>query len=141
MSVRVTTAVTVWVIAALVTCAGVQSAQADVRRINAPHLADPVPFPEAAIAWFGRVDATHNYTDVRVAYTNTELWVSLSIFDQWVWEDDAASRTPASLEQWDAVTMLIDRGSVTGAAPAATSYRFVGELNWWRPRTDYQAAY
>ena len=111
-----------------------------VRRINAPYFGNAVPYPEAAIAWFGKVDASKNYTDVRVAYTADELWINLSIFDQWLWEDDAASRTPASLEQWDAATVLLDTGN-TATAPSTSSHRFVGELNWWRSRNDYQAAY
>lgn len=115
-------------------------AVASTSRINAPFFATTVPYAEAAIGWFGQVDASKNYTDVRVAYTSTELWVTLSVFDQWLFEDDSATRTPASLEQWDAATLLIDKsGSAT--APSATCFRFVGELSWWRPRTDYQAAY
>jgi hypothetical protein len=121
--------------------APVSSAAAGPRRINAPHFSGTVPYPEAAIAWYGRVDALQNYTDVRVAYTDTEVWITLSIFDQWLWEDDAASRTPASLELWDAATVLLDTSTTATTVPMSTSHRFVGELNWWRPRTDYQAAY
>jgi hypothetical protein len=116
-------------------------AQGAGRRINAPYFATTASYPEAAVAWYGRVDALQNYTDVRVAYTATELWITLSIFDQWLWEDDSATRTPDSLEEWDAATLLLDTGTSAPTAPTGTSYRFVGELSWWRPRTDYQAAY
>jgi hypothetical protein len=111
------------------------------RRINAPYFAGAVQYSEAAIAWFGRVDASRNYTDVRIAYSADEVWINLSVFDQWLWEDDAATRSPASLEQWDAATVLLDTNSVVSTAPVVGSYRFVGELSWWRPRDDYQAAY
>jgi hypothetical protein len=120
---------------------GALLAAAPVRRVNAPYFADAVSFPEAAVFWFGQVDSSQNYADVRVAYTNQELWISLEVFDQWLWEDDSASRTAASLEQWDAATLVIDTSSTPGSAPATSAYRFVGELSWWRPRTDYQAAY
>jgi hypothetical protein len=109
-------------------------------RINAPFFPADVSYGEAAISWFGQVDASKNYTDVRVAYTSSELWVTLSIFDQWLFEDDAATRSPGSLEQWDAATLLLDT-SGNASALSTSCYRFVGELNWWRPRADYQAAY
>ncbi len=130
-------------VVALVTwlASGALPSAAPARRVNAPFFADAVRFPEAAVFWFGRVDAASNYADVRVAYTNQELWINLEIFDQWLWEDDSASRTPASLEQWDAATLAVDTGSTPGTAPSTSAYRFVGQLNWWRPRTDYQAAY
>ena len=120
---------------------GALPSAAVVRRVNAPFFADAVRFPEAAIFWFGQVDGLQNYADVRVAYTRQELWINLEIFDQWLWEDDSASRTAASLEQWDAATLAIDTGSTAGSAPSTSAYRFVGELGWWRPRTDYQAVY
>jgi hypothetical protein len=116
-------------------------AGAQVRRINAPHFPDSVRAAEAAVFWFGRVEPGRNYTDVRVAYTNTEMWVRLSTFDQWLWLDEAVSRTPESLETWDAATVVIDTDGTSQGAPSSGSFRFVGELGSWRPRTDYQAAY
>lgn len=110
------------------------------RRINAPYFADTARYPEAAIAWFGAVDPLKNYTDVRVAYTPTELWIHLSVFDQWLWQDDAPSRAAASLEQWDAATIILD-SSASATQLTTSSRRFVAELSWWRPRSDYQAAY
>lgn len=116
-------------------------ASAQVRRINAPYFSDTVRASEAAVFWFGRVEASRNYTDVRVAYTNTEIWIRLTTFDQWLWLDEAASRTPDSLETWDAATVVLDTAVLAQDAPAPTSYRFAGELSSWRPRTDYQAAW
>jgi hypothetical protein len=110
-------------------------------RINAPRFATTVPFTEAGLGWFGTVGPLQNYADVRVAYTNTEVWITLSVFDQWLHVDESASRTPASLEQWDAATLLLDTTGRATYAPAAGSYRFVASLNWSRPRTDYQAVY
>jgi len=109
-------------------------------RINAPYFPTTATYAEAAVSWFGAVGPNQNYTDIRVAYTDTELWVSLSTFDQWLFNDEAATRTAASLEQWDAATMLVDTSGVA-TTPLASCRRFVGELSTWRPRTDYQAAY
>ncbi len=128
------------VLCALVVSLTAMPAAAQTRRVNAPYFPDGVRSSESAVFWFGRVDPSQNYTDVRIAYTDDELWVRLAIFDQWLWLDDAASRTPASLVTWDAATLVLDTGS-GGSAPAGTSYRFVGELSSFRPRTDYQAAY
>jgi hypothetical protein len=126
---------------AMTVCAAPVTTQGGAaRRINAPYFSGAARYAEAAIAWFGRVEPQRNYTDIRVAYTDTEIWISLQIFDQWLWEDDAASRTPASLEQWDAATILINKSGPAGT-PTSSTYRFVAELSWWRPRTDYQAAY
>jgi hypothetical protein len=58
-----------------------------------------------------------------------------------LWLDEAATRTPASLEAWDAVSLFLDASDAASGPPSASSYRFVGELNSWRPRTDYQAAF
>jgi hypothetical protein len=121
--------------------AGAHPGAAPLRRVNAPYFASSVRFPESAVFWFGQVSPSQNAADVRVAYTSQELWVQVEIFDQFLWEDDAASRTAASLEQWDAATLLLDTSGSPGAAPSSSSYRFVGALSWWRPRTDYQAAY
>lgn len=118
----------------------VSPADAQTRRVNAPRF-DSIRASEAAVFWFGRVDPSQNYADVRVAYTDSELWVRVAVFDQWLWVDEAASRTPASLETWDAVSLVLDTGSGTATAPAVGAYRFVGELSSWRPRTDYQAVY
>lgn len=127
----------------LLTCLvfGALPSAAPVRRVNAPHFTDAVRFSEAAVLWFGQVDSSHTYADVRVAYTDQELWINLEIFDRWLWEDDSASRTAASLEQWDAAAVMVETGGTPGSAPSPSAYRFVGELNWWRPRADYQAAY
>jgi hypothetical protein len=117
------------------------AASAAPPRINAPRFASTVPFTEAGLGWFGSVGPLQNYADARVAYTDTELWVTLSIVDQWLFVDEAATRTPASLETWDAATLLVDTSGAATLAPSATSFRFVASLNWSRPRTDYQAVY
>ena len=76
-----------------------------------------------------------------MGHTAQELWIRVSVFDQWLWLDEAATRTPASLETWDAVSLYLDAGDAASGPPSASSYRFVGELSSWRPRTDDQASY
>lgn len=119
----------------------VSVADAQVRRVNAPYFPNTVRLSEAAVFWFGRVEPARNYTDVRVGYTSTELWIRLSTFDQWLWLDDAATRTPASLEGWDAATVVLDTNPLAQNSPSPSAFRFVGQLSSWRPRTDYQAVY
>ena len=115
-------------------------ATAQVRRVNAPYFQQSVRPSEAAVFWFGHIDALQNYADVRVAYTDQEVWIKVTVFDQWLWQDNAQTRTPASLETWDAASLFLDTAG-GAASPSSTSFRLVGELSWWRPRTDYQAAY
>jgi hypothetical protein len=111
------------------------------RRVNAPYFGSAVRYPEAAVFWFGQVTDLQNYTDVRVGYTSQEIWINLAVFDRWLWEDDSPTRTPDSLQLWDAATLTLDTNSSPGAKPGTSSYRFIGALSWWRPRSDYQAAY
>lgn len=119
-----------------------RAAGAIVRRVNAPYFATTdlsQKFGEMAIFWFGRVTPTENYADVRVAYNDTEVYVYVAIFDRQLWYDTAPS--PADLENWDAVTLYLDRGGNAGTTPSANTYRFVAQLNWWENRSAYQAAY
>jgi hypothetical protein len=114
---------------------------APARRVNVPYFDSAVRFPEAAVFWFGQVTDLQNYADVRVGYTGQEIWVHLAVFDRWLWEDDSPTRTPDSLELWDAATVTLDTNPAPGTQPGASSFCFTGELSWWRPRNDYQAAY
>lgn len=51
-------------------------------RIHAPRFEGPIPFEQSAIAWFGQVFPTRNYTDIRVGYNARELFIYLAIFDR-----------------------------------------------------------
>ena len=46
-----------------------------LRRVNAPRFDGPVRSAETAILWFGRVDATHTWADLRVGYNDDELYL------------------------------------------------------------------
>lgn len=118
---------------------GPQAATSSPRRVNAPYFDRRVKFSETAIFWFGRVTPTENSVDVRVGYSDNHLWLHVAMFDRRLWYD--TSPFPAELTDWDAVTLYIDSDGDTGNLPGASSYRFEGQLVWWEPRDDYQAAY
>lgn len=109
------------------------------RRVNVPY-DTVVALPRRSIFWFGRVDPTNNYADVRLVYDNTRLYVTLHIFDRHTWYN--ATPSIATLTEWDAVSLYLDLDGNAGSAPDSSSYRFVAQLNNPpQPRTGYQAAY
>ena len=97
---------------------------------------------EAAIVWFGQVTPASNYADVRVAYTDKELWVHVAAFDRRLWYSTEPSTN--TLASWDAATLLISLDGNVGTAINASDYRFTGQLNWGPSegsRTPWQAAW
>jgi len=95
--------------------------------VNAPYFPGDVPFSQAAVFWFGRVNRTENYTDVRVGYNDQELYLTTSSFDRRLWHDDTPS--PSDLTLWDSVTVYVDTGGNTGNAPRTSSYQFTLQLS------------
>ncbi len=86
--------------------------------------ASAIPFNQTAVAWFGHLDEDSNWADVRVGANDQELYVYAAVFDRHLWYDPYP--TPATLTQWDAVTLLLD---TNGAGPAhPTAWRFVAQL-------------
>ena len=106
--------------------------------INIPYLgsAPPVDAFEPAIFWFGQVTASLNSADVRLWYYDDTFKIVLHIIDRRLWSDETPS--PATLEAWDAVTLLIDQNSSPGQSPSAGAYRFVAQLG---SSTAHRAAY
>ncbi|MCS6839209.1 MAG: hypothetical protein NZ701_00360, partial [Roseiflexus sp.] len=100
------------------------SCPAEMPRINAPKFTGTIPFERTAIAWFGKVSPTQNYTDIRVGYNANELYVYLAIFDRHLWYDD--NPAPQTLTQWDAASLLLDTSG--GAALSPSSWKFVAQL-------------
>ena len=107
-------------------------------RINIPYFNSEVAYSETAILWFGKVNPTENYVDVRLGYSEDELFVHLAVFDRLLWYDDSS---PIDLEAWDSASLYLDMDGVQGYAPDGSSYRFVGSLNFWEEDADYQAVY
>ena len=116
-------------------------ALSSLRRVNIPYAttAEELQFAETAIFWLGRVNYTENYADVRMAYTSTDLYVRVQIFDRRLWFNEDPSSSP--LTSWDSVSLYLDKDGNTGSVPDASSYRFDAQFSGWGPRTDWQAAY
>lgn len=112
-----------------------------VRRLNAPQFSGDVAsrFDETAVLWFGQVSSSDNYTDARIGYSDTEIWLRLAIFDRLLWY--APTPSVSELDHWDAVSVYLSPAGHTPGTPGTGIYRFVGQLNWWEARPDYQAAY
>ncbi len=109
-------------------------------QVNAPYFgSDDIQFQEMDIFWLGQVNDQSNYADVRIGYNNDHLKVDVAIFDHWLWYDESA--TPADLMNWDAVSLYLDTQNSGANLPAATSFHFVGQLNHWQARDDYQTAF
>ncbi|MGH2535867.1 MAG: DNRLRE domain-containing protein [Candidatus Promineifilaceae bacterium] len=107
------------------------------RRVNAPYNA---PVAERAIFWFGQVNATSNYTNVRLGYDDEALIIHAHVFDRQLWYDK--SPQPGDLAAWDAVSVYLDLAGSGGTAPGSSSYHFVAQFNApFQPRDGYQAAY
>jgi hypothetical protein len=109
------------------------------RRINAPYFSGTVPFSQTAVFWFGRVNQTENYTDVRIGYNDSELYVHTTTIDRLLWYNPTPTTT--SLTAWDSVSLYLNLSGVSGTAPSANSFRFDAQPSWSEPRTNYQAAY
>jgi hypothetical protein len=107
------------------------------RTLNAPPTTD---WSRMAIAWFGAVSPAENYADVRVGFDNSELVVTLMIFDRLLWYDTTPSA--ADLTQWDSVSLYLNLTGNSGSAPTANAYRFDVQLSD-SPCSPcvYQAAY
>jgi hypothetical protein len=109
------------------------------QRVNIPFFSKIFAFEETAIFWFGEVKPTDNYSDVRIGYTDEELFVHVAIFDRLLWYD--LNSLGNNLEDWDAATLYLDMDGNVGNAPSSRTYRFVGQLSRWVERNDYQAVY
>lgn len=107
-------------------------------RVNIPFSPGEVILEEAGLFWFGNVNATQNYVDVRIGYNSQELLVHIAVFDRLVWYDASPSRD--DLDAWDALTVYIDTNGNEDPSPHKSAYRFTGQVNWWEDRRSYQIA-
>lgn len=116
---------------------GLREVVADGPQVNVPYVPQGSAI-NAAVFWFGAVDETSNYADVRLMYDDANLVVMLHIFDQWPWHNPAPN--PATLTEWDAVSLYLDLGAAAGTSLTADSYRFEAQFSPFG-RDGYQAAY
>jgi len=98
----------------------------DTPRVNAPYSErETPPPPDHAIFWFGQVTSSTNYADTRVAYNDDTLFVTVHIFDRYIWYDNSAADPTA----WDAVALHLKLDGTSGSAPTGNSYRLVAQMN------------
>lgn len=111
----------------------------NVLQINAPFFDGDIRFSETAIFWFGQVNLTDNYADVRIGYNADELYIRIAAFDRRLWYDTEPSITDFSA--WDSVSLYLNLVDDLGGGPTSSSYRFDAQLNWWEPRSGWQVAF
>jgi hypothetical protein len=93
-------------------------------------------FSRMAIFWFGRVLSNENYTDVRVAYTDTAAYVYLAVMDRRLWYDNTP--TDPELPQYDGASLYLLPAGVTQPVRLDAQTR---PLEREPNRADYEAAY
>ncbi len=96
-------------------------------------------FNQAAVFWFGKVSPSSGYVDVRLASTQTELAVYVTVFDRLLWYNTQSA--PGNLTQWDSATLYLRAANGQTVNLDASSYRFDSQFSWYESRSNYQAAY
>jgi hypothetical protein len=92
--------------------------------INVPHFEGTITTGERAVFWFGEVNETSNYADVRVGYNDEEIIVQVAVFDRLLWFD--TTPTVPEIPNWDGATLVLNLGGNTGNVPTSQSYKFMG---------------
>lgn len=106
--------------------------------INVPYFEANMPLGERAVFWFGEVNETNNYADVRVGYNDDQMVVQVAIFDRLLWFDNTPSL--AEISDWDGVTLYLNTSGNTGSSPTSDSYQFLGTYTS-RAGNDHYGAY
>lgn len=107
-------------------------------RINLPYFTGEIPFEQMAIAWFGRVSSTTNYTDIRAAYNGEELYLYFAVFDRSLWY--LPSLTVRQLQQADAVTVFLQTND--SSTLSAEAWQFTAQLHLYEEEeASHKAAY
>lgn len=75
-----------------------------------------------AIFWFGQVDETSNYADVRLYHYDVYLTVVVTVIDRQVWYD--TTPTAAEIPSWDAISLYLDLNGNSGSSPSQDAYLF-----------------
>lgn len=105
--------------------------QTTIRTVHAPYFSSSNVIPdhirEMSVFWYGRVEANDVYTDVRVGYNDTALFVRTQTFDRLLWYD--TNRSLNDITKFDSVSLVLDTSPIAGGAPSPSSYRFAAELD------------
>jgi hypothetical protein len=112
-----------------------------VRTVNAPGFgSNTVSYLRAAIFWFGRVGSQSNYADVRIAYNEDHVEVTVAVYDRLLWYDPAPA--PDRLTAYDSVSFYLDTAGPNAGRTSSSSYRFDAQLKYWESsRLPWQQAY
>jgi hypothetical protein len=103
--------------------------------INVPFFTTAVPFNQTAVFWFGDVTSADTYTDVRVGYNHTELFIDLHTVDRYLWYDTNTSAPDIS--KYDNASVYLN----TTSTGSGNSYKFQTGVNGYVKRANYQRAY
>jgi hypothetical protein len=114
------------------------AASPPTRRIDIPYFdSSPVPFNQTAIFWFGTIDSSHTYADVRVGYNSSELYIDLRIVDRYLWYD--TNKQAPDLNAGDNASVYLN--AVNNGVLAPTAYKFQTAVNGYQQWSTYQKAY
>jgi hypothetical protein len=108
-----------------------------IRRIYAPYFTSAVPFNQTAIFWFGDATSTDNYTDVRIGYNQSELYIDLHIVDRYLWYD--TNTTAPDVTKGDNASIYL--AATTNGGNSQHLYKFQAAVNGYVKRSNYQKAY
>jgi hypothetical protein len=113
---------------------------ASTPQLNVPHFSGNIDYNQTGIFWFGQVNTSQNYADVRVGYNNEKLWVNVASFDRRLWYKQ--NPTKSEIPAWDGATLYFNLVGNNGLI-GDKAFRFDSMMNWWEPRSsgEYQASY
>jgi hypothetical protein len=115
------------------------AAAAPLPLINVPYFPNSVPFNQTAIFWFGTISSSTTYTDVRIGYSNSELYVDLRNVDRYLWYD--TNKTNPNLNNGDNASLYLSTSNATNTQLDAHSYQFQTAVNGYKQYPTYQQAY
>ena len=107
--------------------------------MNIPYFNGQVPSNQTAIFSFGIATSTDNYTDVRIGYNSSGLYINLQIVDRYLWYDTNTS-VPNLGNGDNASVYLSTATSSTRLVPQQT-YMFQTGVNGYTKRPNYQQAF
>lgn len=114
------------------------AASALVRRVYVPYFNNAaVPFNQTAIFWFGKIDSSHVYADIRIGYNSTELYIDVRIIDRYLWYD--TNKKAPDLNFGDNASVYLN--TMNNGTLDATSYKLQTAVNGYIQQNTYQKAY
>jgi len=99
-------------------------------------------YSKLGVFWFGKVNGSENYSDVRVGYNRYTIVLDVATIDQQLWYDahDPPSR---DFKEWDSVSIFLTIPGANGQGSRQVRLDAEATSNkWsWEQRTAYQNAY